>query len=78
MTRRGWVITASIDRDLAEIAAALAALGFTDIQVHDRIGVLVGTAPENVVDDVREMDGVVDVSPEGQVDAGPFDAPTSW
>ncbi|MER7010252.1 hypothetical protein ABT324_02330 [Saccharopolyspora sp. NPDC000359] len=78
MALRRWVVTVASGRALTDVASALAGHGFTDMQLHDQIGVIVGAAEEDVADDARAVSGVLDVSPEGQVDVGPPDAPLSW
>jgi hypothetical protein len=55
----------------------LSTRGFTDMQVLDQVGLIVGVAPDEVVDAVRSMSGIEDVSPEEEIDVGPPDAPVS-
>ena len=78
MAGRRWVVTATGARPLNEIVADLTGHGFDIDQTLDQIGVIVGTATDDVVADLRGLDGIADVSPEGQVDIGPPDSPTTW
>ena len=73
-----WVITTSGDRDLAEIAEELTTRGFTTDQTLGEIGVLVGSAPNDVLDNLRSVSGVEDISQENQIDIGPPDSPDTW
>jgi nickel-dependent lactate racemase len=73
-----WVVQTSRDRDLAEIAAELAANGFTVDQVFNETGAIIGTAADDVVDALRTIRGVADISPEEQIDLGPPDSPITW
>ena len=75
---KGWIVTTSGDRSAKEIAKDLKAKGFTVDQVLDEIGAITGAADESVVSKLRAIDGVADVSPEGEIDIGPPDAPTTW
>jgi len=77
VTKGRWVVTVSRDHDTAEIAKELATRGFTDMQVFDQLSLIVGAAPDEVVDAVRSIIGIEDVSPEGRIDVGPPDAPIS-
>jgi hypothetical protein len=77
LARSRWVVTVSGDHDLAEIADELAARGFTDMQLLDKIGLITGVADDEVVDDVRGISGVSDVYREGEFKVGPPDAPIS-
>ena len=73
-----WVVTTSGDRNLAEIAEDLTTRGFTTDQTLDEIGVIVGSAPNDLLDNLRSVPGVADISPETQIDIGPPDSPVTW
>ena len=73
-----WVITTSGDRDVAEIAEELTTRGFTTDQALGEIGVIVGSAPNELLDDLRSVPGVADISEEQQIDIGPPDSPDVW
>ncbi len=75
--RRG-VGTCSGERDLAQVAEDLSARGLRLDQTLSEIGVIVGDAPDEVVEDLRSVPGVSDVSPDQPIDIGPPDAPTTW
>jgi hypothetical protein len=73
-----WIITVSTARPISEIAADLTAAGLQLDDTLDQVGVIVGTAPADRTDRFRAIPGVVDVSPETQVDIGPPDSPHTW
>jgi hypothetical protein len=77
-TRKRWIITASGERPLADVAAALTAAGLTVAQVLDAIGVITGSAGDTAADALRAVPGVADVSPDHPIDIGPPDAPETW
>jgi hypothetical protein len=74
----GWIVTTSGDRPAKEVAKDLKAAGFSVGQILEEIGSIIGEADERVIDKVRSIRGVADVSREGEVDIGPPDAPTTW
>ncbi len=73
-----WVVIASGDRPLNEVAKDLADTGFTVDQVFDQIGSIVGSADDAVAERLRALPGVTDVSPELTIDIGPPDRPITW
>ncbi len=75
---RRWLVTCSGDRELSRIAEDLTARGLRLDQTLGEIGIIVGDAPEDVVEDLRRVPGVLDVSPDQPIDIGPPDAPTTW
>jgi len=73
-----WVVTMSGDRSLSEVEQDLTGAGFVVDQVLNEIGIITGTASEDVADDLRAISGVADVSPEPPpINIGPPDAPVS-
>lgn len=76
--KKGWIVTTSGDRPVTEVASDLTKTGFAVDQVLDEIGCITGRAEENVVDRLRNVRGVTDISPDGPVDIGPPDAPETW
>lgn len=70
-----WIVTTSGDQSLSDVKKKLTESGFTVDQVLDEIGVITGTTSDDVVDRLRSVSGVADVSPDEQVDIGPPDAP---
>lgn len=75
---KSWVVTTSGDRAVKDIAKDLRAAGFSVDHVLDEIGAITGAADDRVVEKVRSIKGVTDVSPEGEIDIGPPGAPTTW
>lgn len=74
----GWIVTTSGDRPAKEVAKDLKAAGFSVGQVLDEIGSIIGEADESVVDKIRSVRGVADVSPDREIDIGPPGAPSTW
>lgn len=79
MPERRWIVTASGDRSVTELAEDLARQEFIVEQVLAQItpGVIIGTAEDHVIDHVRRLPGVGNVAPDEPVDIGPPDAPIS-
>lgn len=75
---KGWIVTTSGERPAKDVAKDLKEKGFTVDQVLDEIGAITGAADESVVSKLRAIRGVADVSPEGDIDIGPPDAPVTW
>ena len=73
-----WIVTTGGERSTKDVAADLKAKGFSVDQVLDEIGAITGAADESVVAKLRAIKGVADVSPDGAIDIGPPDAPTTW
>ncbi|HUQ81455.1 MAG TPA: hypothetical protein VM076_09970 [Gemmatimonadaceae bacterium] len=73
-----WIITTSGERSTKDVAKDLKAKGFTVDQVLDEIGAITGAADDAVAAKLRGVDGVSDVSPDGVIDIGPPDSPTTW
>ena len=71
------VVTLSGRRSLAAIRSELEAAGFKIEQTLDSIGVLTGTADQDAISKLREVDGVESVEQEQEIDIGPPDGP-SW
>jgi hypothetical protein len=76
--RTRWIVTTSGDRPLPDIQKDMKNTGFAVDQVFDEIGCISGACDDNVAAKVRKIRGVADVSPEGQVDIGPPNAPVTW
>jgi hypothetical protein len=76
--RTTWIITASGERPLAEVADDLARAGLTVDAVLDAIGIITGSADAAATDALRDVPGVTDVSPDQAIDIGPPDAPATW
>jgi hypothetical protein len=78
MPSKTWIVTTSGERPTKDVAKDLRAKGFSVDQVLDEIGAITGAADESVVPKLRAVKGVSDVSPEGTIDIGPPDSPTTW
>lgn len=73
-----WIITASDDRDIREVAKDLADAGLDGGRVLDEIHCITGSADDEVVGKLRRVPGVVDVSPDDPIDVGPPGSPDTW
>jgi excinuclease UvrABC helicase subunit UvrB len=73
-----WIVTTTGKRGIQEITQELKKLGFNVDQVHNEIGTFTGRAGEDIVERVRSVPGVSDISPDESVDIGPPDAPVTW
>lgn len=75
--QKRWVVTTSGKKPLSDVRKDLVESGFTVDQVLGEIGLITGTAEDDVAERARKITGVVDVSQEAAVDIGPPDAPIS-
>jgi hypothetical protein len=75
---KGWIVTTSDERPIADIAKDLKAAGFSVGHVLEAIGSITGAAAEDTLAKVRSIKGVVDVSPDMPIDIGPPDADKTW
>jgi hypothetical protein len=75
---KGWIVTTSGERSVKDVAKDLKAKGFSVDQVLDEIGAITGAADDDVAAKARNIKGVADVSPDGSIDIGPPDSPTTW
>jgi hypothetical protein len=76
--KQNWVITTSGEHSFSEIKKKVTETGFTVDQVLNEIGCIIGSATDDVVEKLREIPGVFDVSPEpGPINIGPPDASIS-
>lgn len=73
-----WIVTTSGERPLSEVTKDLTKTGFNVGEVFHEIGSIYGDADDGVVEHLRNIPGVSDVSPEPVVDIGPPDAPETW
>lgn len=73
-----WIVTASPERPLPEIAKTLSGHGFLIEQQLGDIGVLTGRADEALAERIRGLPGVADVSLSEDIDIGPPDSPDTW
>jgi hypothetical protein len=70
-----WIVTTSGKGSLKDVKKKLTESGFEVEQVLDEIGIITGRSKDDNVDNLRSVAGVVDVSPDEQIDIGPPDAP---
>ncbi len=75
---KGWIVTTSGDRPLRDVAKDVADTGFAVGQVLDEIGIITGEGDDDLVERLRAIPGVADVSPETTIDIGPPGAPATW
>ncbi|HEY0764824.1 MAG TPA: hypothetical protein VGD61_20770 [Pyrinomonadaceae bacterium] len=75
--QKRWVVTTSGKQPLSDVRKNLVESGFTVDQVLGEIGLIIGTAEDDVAERARKIPGVVDVSQEAPVDIGPPDAPVT-
>ena len=75
---RRWVVTTSPDHAFGEVTRELANRGFSIEEKMDAIGVVVGSAHDDVAEALKAVKGVTDVSPDTPVDIGPPDSPDTW
>ena len=69
--KRGWIVTISHERPIAEIAADLTAAGFSVEHVLAEIGSITGAAGEETVPNLLSIRGVASVSPDRAIHIGP-------
>ncbi|MDX6289406.1 MAG: hypothetical protein QOH42_1205 [Blastocatellia bacterium] len=72
-----WIVTTSPEK-ISDVRKKLTEAGFSVDQVLDEIGSITGTASDDVVEKLRKVEGVADVSPDHPIDIGPPDAPVTW
>ena len=76
--RQDWVVTASADRPMAEIAKELSAVGFAIEQSLDQMGVFTGKSDDGAAKKVRGIRGVTNVSPIPPAHVGPPGSDETW
>ncbi len=77
-TSKKWIITTSGDQPLADISRQMTKKGFDVKQVLEQIGCISGSASDDVAEQLKTIPGVVDVSPDGDIDIGLPGAPITW
>ena len=75
---KGWIVTTSSDRKIADIATDLKKAGFAVGHVLEEVGSITGSAAEDTVTKLRAIPGVVDVTPDTPIDIGPPDSGDTW
>jgi len=76
--KRNWIVTTSADRPITTIAKDLEKAGFSIGNVNDEIQSISGAAGDDIVEKLRSISGVVDVSADEPIDIGPPDSPDTW
>ena len=75
---KNWIVTTSADRPIKTIAKDLEKAGFSIGHVNGEIQSISGAAGDDIVEKLRSISGVVDVSADEPVDIGPPDSPDTW
>jgi len=73
-----WIVTTAGDRPIGDITTDLADAEFTVAQTLSEVGIVIGTGEESLAQQLREIPGVGDVSPESNIDIGPPDSRDTW
>lgn len=73
-----WIVTANDKNVLGDVKKKLTENGFVVDQVLEEVCCITGSANEDIIGRLRTIPGVADVSPEGEINIGPPDAPTTW
>ena len=73
-----WVVTSAGNRPFAELRKDLEREGFQIDQALEAIGVFTGDSDDGVVQKLRKVKGVSDVSPEDRIDIGPPGSERTW
>ena len=74
---RKWIVTTSPEQ-ISDVKKKLTEAGFSVDQVLGEIGSITGSASDDVIEKLRKVDGVADVSPDHPIDIGPPDSPVTW
>jgi hypothetical protein len=70
-----WIVSTSGDHSLRDVQKQLTDTGFTVEQVLDQIGIIIGSASDEVAARLRTIPGVADVSPDTDVGFPPAKEP---
>lgn len=73
-----WLITISSDQPIHEIATRLSAEGLTIREVLEEIGCITGAADDATAERLRQVKGVLDISPDMPMGIGPPGASETW
>jgi hypothetical protein len=76
--KKKWIVTASSDRPINDIAKDLDDVGLKDVRVLREIGSIIGSAEDETASKLRKVRGVMDVSPDISIDIGPPDSKETW
>ena len=75
---KGWIVTTSGDRPIADIAKDLKRAGLKVNQVNEQISSISGTSTSDLKRKLKAIKGVVDVTPDAPIDIGPPGSPDTW
>lgn len=75
---RKVIITLSGDRPIEDVAKDLSVAGLEGGQVLDEIGIITGSADDNMVPNLRKIRGIADISSDISIDVGPPDSQETW
>lgn len=78
MASKKWIITTSGKEKLADIQKQLKEKGFSVDEVMEEIGIISGTATDEVANKLRSVPGVTDVSPDNEINIGPPGSKETW
>lgn len=73
-----WIVVTDQERPIEAIAKELAAAGFSIRDVLEEVGSITGSAESKLVQRLRKVKGVAEISPDTQIDLGPPDADVTW
>lgn len=76
--KKKWIVTASSDRPIHDIAKDLADAGLKDIQILQEVDIIIGSSEDEAVAKLRKVRGVKDVSLDISIDIGPPDSRETW
>ena len=77
-TKQSLIVTVSKDHNINNGARDLKAAGLEVEEKLDAVGIVTGKAHAKSVGRLRKVRGVIDVSPDHEVDVGPPGAPITW
>jgi hypothetical protein len=76
--RKAWIVTASGDRPLKDVARDLEAHGFLLGRMFAELNIITGDAADNLIVKLRSVAGVVSVEPDAPIDIGPPGSKETW
>jgi hypothetical protein len=76
--KTAWVVTTSGERPVADIASDLTKHGFHTEHVLSAVNVITGQCAPSKINALRKISGVSAIEPDGEINIGPPDSPTTW
>ena len=76
--RKSWIVTASGERPLRDVARDLEDHGFWVSRMFAGMNVITGDAAKGVIAKLRAIPGVAAIEPDAQIDIGPPGASETW